>query len=200
MVSRKDEGSFRFKVHSILLQKDGFRFMATVPSRLRRDKRLYRDTITQMFPRLFSIPCALRNDAEFSLAAEVKRHESLVRMLIAGEGNPLDKLVPPDAALRLLDHLMKRQARPAPPHTSKTRAHQAARLLLPQGIKEAVRARLPPPERPVDPWVFLARLLLLRLALATEQPEREPRSLRTNSATAAVDACQLLPDIANRPI
>lgn len=167
------EGRF-LTIRPPLLDNDILDFMATVPSRIRCQKRLYRYTITRMFPRLFSIPRAARSDAEFDLATEIERHQSSIRELLVKRENPIDGLIPPDVILRLMDHLKKQRGEPVKPLTWKTRAYRTACFFLPLNVVEAARAKFPPPTKPVDPWVFLTRLLVLRLSLMCEYLEAAP--------------------------
>ena len=77
-------------------------FIMTVPSSLRRGKRLYKETITAMFPELFQFKRSRTSSYVVNWANELQVHSSAISTLLLSKDSRLDKVIPPEAILRLL--------------------------------------------------------------------------------------------------
>jgi asparagine synthase (glutamine-hydrolysing) len=159
------------------LDKDLLEFVTTVPRNLLRGKRLFRQTITAMYPHLFTLPRAARSDARIDLDEAFTRQADAVRALIDSHASKLDDLIPPDVILRLLerlvaDHRQNRYTKVAKPLTL---AGQAKAVLKKSGVASGINDRFgyyrrPNPPRPISASRLLMRLLVLRTALTSQLP------------------------------
>ena len=140
-------------------------FMMTIPSPLRRGKRLYIETVSEMFPELFRFPRATADSYvpdwrhEFS-----NKHHTLERLVLSQESK-LDAIIPPQAILKIMQ---KNETWRHSKYSAKMLACKAARWLLnatPGGGK--ILVRFPQLSRVVtDPATVLKRVLVLRLFLS----------------------------------
>jgi hypothetical protein len=150
-------------VRSPLLDNDILDFVTNLPVRYRLNKRLYRSTITAMFPQLFTIARS-SGIANFylNLSKEFAANFADVRRLISTSSSPLDELVPPDLLQRLLIDVVegKQQFVAA----SKTTHKGVRQELVDRTLRRFIRPR-PDRLREKPPDVLL-RLIMLRTALA----------------------------------
>ncbi len=151
-------------VRNPLLDRDILEFMTSVPTALRRDKKLWRTTATEAYPALFRLPRTRRGSYQFDLDREFLRHKDAVADRINSSSSPLDELLAPDIALKMLDIVCGRQGADL---SSKTRMINMAKKSIPPRLKHRVRSLWPPsafvPEQ--EPAVVLRRMLVLREAL-----------------------------------
>lgn len=167
-------------VRNPLLDRDILEFMTSVPTALRRDKKLWTGAVTKTYPALFRLPRTRRGSYKFSLDREFVRHKDAVEEYINSSSSPLDDLLPPDIPLRMLDIVSGRQSANM---SSRTRIINIAKQSVPLRWKHRVRSLWPPsafvPEQ--APAVVLRRLLVLREALRLhEQAGALPEGLSGN--------------------
>lgn len=151
-------------VRNPLLDRDVLEFMTTVPTTLRRDKTLWRQTASQAYRQLFRLPRTRRGSYEFDLEREFVRHRSAVVEMIDSSSSPLDELLPPDIALKMLEVVCGNKGAEL---SAKTHVINFAKRSVPSRLKRRIRSFWPPsalvPEQ--APAIVLRRLLVLREAL-----------------------------------
>lgn len=149
-------------VRNPLLDNDILNFIGSVPLPLRKNKFLYRHTVINRYPELFSIPRATSSGNYYlDLRTECIKHKSLIRSLIKSQDSRLDELIPPDVLLKLLDYVLI-QALPTP-------SLKTQKLTFPQNfISKARRKFLPkkPKIPPTNAANILTKMLILRVALS----------------------------------
>lgn len=154
-------------VRSPLLDNDVLDFMMIVPVRLRLNKRLYRKTITAMYPQLFAVPRS-SGPVRFylNLAKEFAENRAQVRTLIETTSSRLDDLIPPECIKRLLSDVVA--GNPLKPSTIQ---NSDKRGVLTRFLdRTAMRLAPPRPEAlPVKQADALMRLIVLRTALAVNR-------------------------------
>ncbi len=101
-----------FRSASPLLDDDLVDFLLRVPSPLRRARRIYIDTITAMFPRLFALPRARSASYSTYWNDAIKRQKSDLYAFIQGQSSPLDEIIAPEILLALLDTDLAAHTRP----------------------------------------------------------------------------------------
>ncbi len=146
-------------VRSPWLDRDVLDFMTRVPRYLRADRKLFKDTVTRMFPDVFEkerVQSLNRPD----LRAELIRHAEELRRWMATTSSRLDELMPPDFGRRLLDleataagRLQQRGAR-----LRRRGRNRLSRLFGPAATPEA---------KPLPPSEVFRRWAILRIALET---------------------------------
>jgi len=151
-------------VRSPLLDNDVLDFMTQVPVKQRLNKRLYRQTITAMYPQLFAIPRS-SGPLKFylNLAREFAAHAAEVRGLIAMQRSRLDELVPPDVLVRLLSDVVEGERYDSSGGRQAIRPGVVDKLLRRTIMRVVPQSPPVPAAKPAD---VLMRLLLLRMALA----------------------------------
>jgi hypothetical protein len=149
-------------VRNPLLDRDVLDAVAALPSRWRRGKRLFRQTVTAMFPTLFEIPRARRGNYGIALSSEFARHADRIRRHIHAGGSPLDDLVAPDVALAVLEAIVEDAGRTP---SLRQRVLGMVRERVPRSVKRPIKRYSPPVVDPVGRAVFLRRWLVLREAL-----------------------------------
>jgi len=91
-------------VRNPLLDNDILDFMMTCPTPLRLDHRLYKETVTKMFPDLFKFKRATTSGFStysWERAALSVRHPE-IEEFVSNQDSPLDEYIPPDVILDLL--------------------------------------------------------------------------------------------------
>jgi hypothetical protein len=155
----------RVMTRSPLLDNEILDFMSKVPTAGRLDKRLYRRTITKMFPQLFAVPRSSRAGAYYlDLDHEFTTHEKRIQEWIRSERSRLDDLVPPDAILRLLETAVAGQGAIS---RRRTMARHSGRNRTVGRIVRRLRKAIPsrPAITRVSPADALMRIMVLRTAL-----------------------------------
>jgi hypothetical protein len=146
-------------VRSPWLDRDVLDFMTRVPRYLRADRKLFKDTVTRMFPDVFEkerVQSLNRPD----LRAELIRHAEELRRWIATTSSRLDELMPPDFGRRLLDLEA----------TAAGRLQQRGARLRRRGRNRLSRHFGPavtPEAKPLPPSEVFRRWAILRIALET---------------------------------
>jgi asparagine synthase (glutamine-hydrolysing) len=146
-------------VRNPLLDNDILDFMMTVPSSLRRGKRLYRQTITKMYPKLFRLPRASYGGYSVDWVNEFRHHAVIIQELIEQHKSKLDEIIPSDVLLKVLNKVL---------HNSSSAQFQKSKVAswVPKSIKDQLKSYLPPQSSPVNPTTLLMRLLILKAALS----------------------------------
>jgi len=152
------------EVRNPLIDREVLEFRQRFPKHLILGKRLYKDTMTELFPQLFAIDRAV-GGAWFAgeWCREVVRAESdqLAKMIRANP-SPLDAYLPPEGLLRVIDQeagragTLRRLARRA--RSLKGRVRQRIRTISRPNQPAALR----PQPLTVDPAVFVLRAITLR--------------------------------------
>ncbi len=154
-------------VRSPLLDNDILELIARTPIAGRLNKRLYRKTITAMYPQLFRIPRS-SVDVNFylDLAREFTANADEVRRMIRTQSSRLDELIPPDVLERLLGDVLNGRG----PSGSGIHQEGAFTGAIGRVVNRTVRNFVPlrPPVRPIEPPNILLRLIILRMALAPD--------------------------------
>lgn len=109
-----------FRTAHPFLDDDILEFFCQLPSSLRREKRLYLETVTRMFPRLFALPLATSASYASFWQTAIRDQRAGIRSLLQGEPSPLDEIIAPEFLLALL----------AAEDTSLRRSKQLARTAL----------------------------------------------------------------------
>ncbi len=151
-------------VRSPLFDNDILDFTTRVPTTWRLNRRLYRKTITAMYPQLFRIPrSATAGNYYLNLAQEFASNAADVRQLIEMKSSRLDDLVPPDLLLRMLNDVVDGKS------LNVGSAKMAGRRgIIDRLVGRTLKRIVPPrPEIPqAKPADVLMRLVVLRTALA----------------------------------
>ena len=150
-------------------------FMTRIPSSLRRGKRLYIETVTQMFPQLFRIERATTDSYAPNWKQEFRCNRHAIKKLVLSQDSKLDTIIPPEVILKLLKdkktwHTSRFSARTLP--------FKVARRLLtgtPKG-KRILAHFTKIPRIVVDPTTFLKRVLVLRLFLSKVSKSENKKS------------------------
>ncbi len=135
-----------------------------LPTDLRRAKRLYMETFTEMFPELFALPRATSASYASYWRPAIQRQSAELIRLVEGQPSPLDDVIEPDILVALLNTDL----------TSYTRTYSFTRSALKKSYAWLKRTGLPglPATRPslfkkpVAEHRFLSRALTLRSFMA----------------------------------
>jgi len=160
------------RVANPLLDYDILDFMQTVPTRLRRQKLLYRRTVRRIYPETFQFPRARFASAQQDARKAVYHERRMLEELLKDRPSRLDSIIDPGGGWEMLRNLPDPFAAEYPTLKARVR-RRAAPLMDALGVKDAMRRYVRPhmPIAPVHQMVW--RWLVLRNALATEL--REPR-------------------------
>jgi asparagine synthase (glutamine-hydrolysing) len=137
-------------------------FMRGVPSALRRDKRLYRESLEATVPDAFEVPRASRSGYLVNWGLELARWGRALRAEVSTTPSRLDELIPPEVVILLLRRTEGATA-PFRYGLKKVGDFAASR---PGVAGRAARAAGVRPLRRIDETTVLLRLLVLRRALA----------------------------------
>jgi asparagine synthase (glutamine-hydrolysing) len=144
-----------------MLDNDLLDFVTTLPTELRRGKRLYRRMLAAKYPTLSRIPLARDQNFRVHHATEVPSHAEALRHLIDRQSSVVDDVVPPEVA-----HQFLCAAGEQPRDRLRAQGRGAAKRLVPAALRARVRSRYPPPlVSPIPPSLLLVRLLILRAGL-----------------------------------
>lgn len=148
-----------------LLDSDILDFMQTVPTRLRRQKLLYRRTMDRMYPEVFRFPRARFASAQLDARIAVYHHRDTLESALKKTPSRLDELVDPAAGWKMLRELPNPQRAEFPTLTSRLR-RRMTRVIAGLGVKDAMRRFVRPvvPVAPIHQTVW--RWLVLRTAMA----------------------------------
>jgi asparagine synthase (glutamine-hydrolysing) len=91
-----------FTVANPLLDNAILDFMQKVPSTFRRGKRLFKDTVSDMFPELFRIQRARSSSFASYLDQALQAQKADLASLVAQEASPLDAMLPQEALAHIL--------------------------------------------------------------------------------------------------
>ena len=163
-----------------LLDDDILDLFLRTPTPLRRNKRLYIATVSELFPQIFAVPRAASASYATYWPEAIRRQNAGLRALVEGRPSPLDDVIAPEILLDLLSSDLP----------SITRANS----LLGAAVKSGYRAlkrlnwRWMPFARPslfrtaVPAQKFLTRALVLREFLA-DRAEQKPAARVENRFT-----------------
>jgi asparagine synthase (glutamine-hydrolysing) len=137
------------------LDNDILDFMMKIPVPLRLDKRLFKETATEMFPQLFTINRAKFAEFKKDWGNEFTRCQKEIETLLLSRKSILDDLIPPEKIIKFMENSQKTFLTAkifSKVKSSRSRIHTAF------GIKGA-------PERPRVPQMDRAELLRRVLVL-----------------------------------
>ncbi len=146
------------------LDDDILEFFCQLPYELRREKRLYLDTVTRMFPRLFALPLATSASYASFWRAAIREQHSSIRSLIQGEPSPFDDIIAPELLTALLDAERTSVARSK--HLAKAALKKTYHLLKRAGLHHVGYAVPSLFRQSVSAQTFVTRALTLRCFLA----------------------------------
>jgi hypothetical protein len=140
------------------LDNDILDFMMKIPIPLRLDKRLFKETVTEMFPQLFTINRAKVGEFQKDWGNEFSRCQKEIESLLLSRKSILDNLIPPEKIIKF----MKNELSPKTSLTAKIVSNVKfgrTRIYTAFGIKGT-------PQRPkitqLDRAELLRRILALR--------------------------------------
>ncbi len=153
-----------FMLANPLLDDDMLELILRTPSSLRRGKRLYIETVTEMFPKLFALPRAVTASYASYWPEAIRQQNAGLRAFVAGEASPLDDIIAPDIIIGLLAAQTSRRSQQASllAATRKSTYHLLQRLKL--HTSPLVRHFTPKPAVPA--FRLITRLLTLRSFLS----------------------------------
>src|SRR5262249_22319906 len=91
-----------FRLAMPLLDDDVVELIRRVPSSLRQRKRVYTETVTAMYPRLFTVPTARSASYTTYWPAALKQQAAGLRGLVKRGPSLFDAIIPPSVLLALL--------------------------------------------------------------------------------------------------
>jgi asparagine synthase (glutamine-hydrolysing) len=159
-----------FTVVNPLLDNTILDFMQKVPSTLRRGKRLFKDTVHDMFPDLFRGRRARSSSYASYWDRSLQTQKADLASLVSQEASPLDSIFPQEALIRILRDYVY-----VPPRARlwnlPRRALRQVLYRMPLYNRTASKGRKQDkvhasPPRPLITSQFLARALVLRTFLA----------------------------------
>ena len=154
-------------VRSPLLDNDILEFVTGVPAVWRLNKRLYRETITAMYPQLFRFPrCSTSANFYLNLEREFAANVAEVRGLIESRSSRLDALVPPELLQRMLSDIAEGKS-PSSENSGKPAASRGITAKLSRRIRNWLSPPRPEVPRPKASDVLM-RLIVLRTALSDD--------------------------------
>jgi len=140
-------------------------FMKKIPSHLRCGKRLYKATITEMFPDLFQIERATTASYVPNWGEEFSSQRSAIEAAISSQDSKLDRIIPPEVILRLLGGSRTGGDNRFSP--KKLARKLARRLLKGTFMAEKILSRFHnTSKKQIDRTAFLKRILVIRLFLS----------------------------------
>lgn len=140
-------------------------FMKKVPTHLRRGKRLYKETIVEMFPELFQFERAATANYVPDWEEEFSSQRSTIEALISSQDSKLDRIIPPEVILRLLGGSRTGGDNRFSPKTLSRKL--ARRLLKGTAIAKRILSRFPKTsKKQIDRTTILKRILVMRLFLS----------------------------------
>jgi len=89
-------------VENPFLDNDILDFMMKIPVSLRFDRRLYKDTVSQMFPQLFAIKRAKFNEYYTDWGKELFQHQKEIEASLYSQKSILDELIPPENIIKFM--------------------------------------------------------------------------------------------------
>ena len=154
-------------VRSPLLDNDILDFTRRLPPAWRLAKRLYRQTITLMYPKLFAVQrSSTSGNYYLNLREEFAANAEEVRRLIDSQSSRLDDLVPPDVLKHLLKQVLEGRATSVDGGTKGSRAG-TVRDFVRRKTKRFIPSKPGLPK--AEPANLLMRLLVLRISLAWDK-------------------------------
>jgi hypothetical protein len=153
------------QVCSPLLDNNILDFMKSVPTRLRRQKLLYRRTIRRLFPQLFKIRRSRFSTYQAPVRRELLARRDQIEQLVRRQESLLDGIVEPDVvALQLRRLCVAKPLRTNFAHASRKAVTSALDVMR---IRDLARRYIPPQAPPRPAWLILWRLLVLRGAMSS---------------------------------
>jgi len=159
-----------FSVYDPFLDNSIIDFMQKIPSKLRRDKMLYKETISEMLPEIFSITRAEVKDATPDWNKEVFRNKEVIldQYFINNKSSILDQYLNPDILKNILNDVTI-------PNTSNQISKSITNLIY-SIIKNSLGTKSILVTRQLKPFkvtrsVFLIRVLILRRFLEIAKKE-----------------------------
>jgi hypothetical protein len=151
------------EVRNPLIDREVLELRQQLPSHLALGKRLYKDTVTELFPQLFAIDRAVAGPwfAEQWCRDVVRAQSDHLERMIRANSSPLDPYLPPEALLRVI----RSEAGSAGARRRVTSNLRLQRGRIRSRLRKIGRAS-PPAFKPqrtfVDPAVFVLRAITLR--------------------------------------
>jgi asparagine synthase (glutamine-hydrolysing) len=153
-----------FTVANPLLDNAILDFMQKVPSKLRRGKRLFKDTVRDMFPDLFRFKRARSSSFTSYWDRSLQMQKVELTSLVEQEASPLDSILPQEALIHIIRDYVYVPPRVRPQNWPRSVLGQVL-YGTPWYDWAASKVRELHP-RPVTKSEFIARVLVLRTFLA----------------------------------
>jgi hypothetical protein len=131
-----DAGDFAW-LQNPLIDNDVLDFVKKLPTSLRLDKRLYRETVIEMFPQLFAIPRSIADERDPNYVREFCSHRPQLEEIVNSHRSALDEIIPPDRIVAFM------RAGLAEPTTWTHEALVGIKSLVPKNIKSLIKSILP---------------------------------------------------------
>ena len=143
-------------VRNLLIDRNVINFMSHLPSPLRRGKKLYKETVRQMFPELFRVRRAFQPTTDY-LAEGLHRDHRLIRAELLGGSSRLDPWLRREACAQWAE-------RPPPVRSWKARLVIFGKKLLKENpLAHSFRGLFAPrPATRIGTSALLLRILTLR--------------------------------------
>ena len=153
-----------------LLDYDVLDFMQTVPTRWRRQKRLFRRTVNRMFPEVFGFSRAKFASAQLDARRAVYHQREKLENLLKNQPSRLDSLVDPEIGWRMLRELPEPRVAEFPTMRSRLR-RTLTHAIDTLGMKDAMRPYVSPVAAVAPIHQTVWRWLVLRTALGPQLPD-----------------------------
>jgi hypothetical protein len=141
------------------LDNDILDFMMKIPVSLRLDKRLFKETVTEMFPQLFTIKRAKSADDKKDWGKEFSRCQNEIETLLLSRKSVLDDLIPPEKIIKFMKYELSPKTTLAAKIVSK---FKSSRSRISTAFGENKKAPESPKIRQIDRAELLRRILALR--------------------------------------
>ena len=84
------------------LDNDVLDFVMKTPYTLRLKRRLFKETVSEMFPQLFAVKRATQDEFNTDWGKEFSRHQKEIELLLLSQSSILDKFIPPEKIVEFM--------------------------------------------------------------------------------------------------